>query len=104
MNSSLRSPSGHQHRHRSTTTTHRTASLHDPLRCGVCNDQLVQIDLLVDGRSLTLRSCGDCQRRVWFDRSDRVPLDGILTVITEAAPRYRRDMSADAPGRPPAPA
>lgn len=67
------------------------------MRCQICNDELVQIDLLVDGRPLTLRSCGDCGHRLWFDRSNQVPLDGILAVITEAAPRYRRDMSADQP-------
>lgn len=67
------------------------------MRCEICDDELVQIDLLVDGRPLTLRSCGDCGHRLWFDRTDPVALDGILAVITEAAPRYRRDMSADVP-------
>lgn len=61
-------------------------------RC-VCGDELVKIDLLIDGEELTMHSCSRCDARSWHRKGERVQLGGVLTDLSATQTRYRRDLA-----------
>ncbi len=71
----------------------QSAKRHETIRC-VCGEELVQIDLLIDGEELTMNSCSRCDARSWHRKGERVQLGGVLTDLSATQTRYRRRESA----------
>jgi hypothetical protein len=61
-------------------------------RC-TCGEELVRIDLLIDGEELTMCSCSNCDRRSWHRGGEEVALDGVLADLSSVPTRYRRDLA-----------
>jgi hypothetical protein len=59
-----------------------------------CGDELVRINLLIDGEELTMCSCSNCDRRSWHRGGEQVALDGVLADISSVPTRYRRDLAS----------
>ncbi len=57
-------------------------------RC-ICGEELVRIDLLIDGEELTMCSCSNCDRRSWHRGGEEVALDGVLADLSSVPTRYR---------------
>ena len=64
------------------------------IRCGACSETLVEINLLIDGEELTMRSCSRCDHRSWHRGDAQVELGGILADLSSSPTRYRRDLAA----------
>jgi len=64
-------------------------------RCVRCGDQLVEIELIIDGHPMTMRSCTKCDHRTWIRDGHAVDLPAVLSGISSARTRYRRDIALD---------
>lgn len=62
--------------------------------CPGCGDELVEIELQIDGEPLVMLSCSACDRRSWHRRGESVALGGVLADISAVPTRYRRDLSS----------
>ena len=58
-----------------------------------CGDEIVEINLLIDGEEITMCSCSNCDRRSWHRAGEPIELDGILHDLSAAPTRYRRDLA-----------
>jgi hypothetical protein len=58
-----------------------------------CGDEIVEINLLIDGEEITMWSCSNCDRRSWHRQGEPIELDGILHDLSAAPTRYRRDLA-----------
>ena len=63
------------------------------LRCEACDEEMVKINLLIDGESLIMASCSNCDTRSWLRGDDQVELDGVLHDLSATRTRYRRDLA-----------
>ena len=73
----------------------RTAPLKAPeVKCGSCGEVVVEINLLIDGEELTMRSCSNCDNRSWHRGGAPVQLGGILADLSSSPTRYRRDLAS----------
>lgn len=61
--------------------------------CPTCAEELVEIELVIDGAPLTMRSCGTCDRRSWHRGDESVELGGVLADLSSVPTRYRRDLA-----------
>jgi len=59
----------------------------------VCNNEMVEIGLTVDGSGLVMRSCSACDTRTWHRDGEEVDLDGVLHDISSVPTRYKRSLS-----------
>jgi hypothetical protein len=59
-----------------------------------CGDELVRINLLIDGEELTMCSCSTCDRRSWHRGGEQVELGGVLHDLSSLPTRYRRNLAA----------
>jgi len=79
-------------------TEHHTArvdaSAKDGVTCVCCGEPLVEINLLIDGEQLTMRSCSLCDTRSWHRGADEVELAGVLADLSSTRTRYRRDLAS----------
>jgi|GEM_PF-496923 len=75
-------------------TDHRRAQETDVLQCTACGDALVEINLLIDGEQLTMRSCSICDTRSWHRGDTEVDLGGVLADLSSTRTRYRRDLAS----------
>ena len=80
-------PTGTQDASRSTTRT-------PDVRCAGCGEAVVEINLLIDGEELTMRSCSNCDNRSWHRGGAPVQLGGILADLSSSPTRYRRDLAS----------
>lgn len=64
------------------------------VHCASCREVLVEINLLIDGEDLTMRSCSRCDRRSWHRGDAEVDLGGILADLSSSPTRYRRDLAS----------
>lgn len=55
---------------------------------------MVEINLLIDGEELTMRSCSSCDTRSWHRGGAQVELGGILADLSSSPTRYRRDLAS----------
>jgi hypothetical protein len=53
----------------------------------------VEIELVIDGSPLTMRSCGTCDLRSWHRGDESVELGGVLADLSSVPTRYRRDLA-----------
>ncbi|MCC6226189.1 MAG: hypothetical protein IT195_07275 [Microthrixaceae bacterium] len=65
-----------------------------PRRLCVCGQELVRINLLVDGEAITMCSCSHCDRRSWHRGDEEIALDGVLADLSSSPTRYRRNLAA----------
>ncbi len=65
----------------------------NPPRCE-CGEELVRINLLIDGEELTMCSCSSCDRRSWHRGGEEVELGGVLHDLSSLPTRYRRNLAA----------
>ncbi|HBX79384.1 MAG TPA: hypothetical protein DEG43_17225 [Acidimicrobiaceae bacterium] len=63
-------------------------------RCVPCGLELVEISLAIDGEDITMRSCSSCDSRSWYRGEEEISLRGILSGISSAPTRYRRDLAS----------
>ncbi len=70
----------------------KSAKRYGTTRCD-CGEELVQIDLLIDGEELTMNSCSRCDARSWHRKGEHVQLGGVLTDLSATQTRYRRDLA-----------
>lgn len=71
-----------------------TAAPSREVRCDACGETVMEINLLIDGESLTMRSCSSCDRRSWHRGDDEVDLGGVLADLSSSPTRYRRDLAS----------
>lgn len=64
-----------------------------PARCEVCDGDLVEIELTVDGRDLVMSSCSTCDTRTWRSEGEEVELDGVIADLSSSDRRYKRSLS-----------
>jgi hypothetical protein len=64
-----------------------------PTRC-VCGEELVRINLLIDGEAITMCSCSHCDRRSWMRGNEEIELDGVLHDLSSLPTRYRRNLAS----------
>ncbi|HNI34222.1 MAG TPA: hypothetical protein PLV93_02420 [Microthrixaceae bacterium] len=62
--------------------------------CAACGEIVVEINLLIDGEDLTMRSCSQCDTRSWHRGGAPVELGGILADLSSSPTRYRRDLAS----------
>ena len=62
-------------------------------RCESCGEEMVLINLLIDGEPLIMASCSACDTRSWHRGGDQVDLDGVLHDLSATRTRYRRDLA-----------
>jgi endogenous inhibitor of DNA gyrase (YacG/DUF329 family) len=62
-------------------------------KCRTCGETVVEIELLLDGEPLTMRSCSACDTRSWHRGADEIALGGVLTDLSSVPTRYRRDLA-----------
>lgn len=62
--------------------------------CVGCGQVVVEINLLIDGEDLTMRSCSNCDHRSWHRGGTQVDLGGILADLSSSPTRYRRDLAS----------
>jgi len=72
----------------------RPATRAPEVRCGGCGEAVVEINLLIDGEELTMRSCSNCDNRSWHRGGAPVDLGGILADLSSSPTRYRRDLAS----------
>lgn len=75
----------------SPSTPHRRSAA-APMRCS-CGQELVHINLLIDGEAITMRSCSSCDRRSWHRGDEQIELDGVLHDLSSSPTRYRRNLA-----------
>ena len=61
--------------------------------CTGCGQGVVEINLLIDGDELTMRSCANCDTRSWHRGGLPVNLGGVLADLSSSPTRYRRDLA-----------
>jgi hypothetical protein len=54
---------------------------------------MTQINMVIDGNPLTLRSCSQCDTRSWHRGDESVDLGGVLADISARPTRYKRDLT-----------
>ena len=59
-----------------------------------CGEELVRINLLIDGEAITMCSCSSCDRRSWRRGDEEIELDGVLHDLSSVPTRYRRNLAA----------
>ena len=59
-----------------------------------CGDELVRINLVIDGEPITMCSCSSCDHRSWHRGGEQIALDGVLHDLSSAPTRYRRNLAA----------
>jgi hypothetical protein len=74
-------------------TARTGAGAKDGACCDGCGDLLTEINLLIDGENLTMRSCSQCDTRSWHRGDDEVELAGVLADLSATRTRYRRDLA-----------
>ena len=74
-------------------TDQRTAGGTDAPLCSECGDAVVEINLLIDGERLTMRSCSVCDTRSWHRGGAQVELGGVLADLSSTRTRYRRNLA-----------
>ena len=72
----------------------RPATRTPEVRCAGCGEAVVEINLLIDGEELTMRSCSNCDNRSWHRGGAPVQLGGILADLSSSPTRYRRDLAS----------
>jgi len=73
----------------------RTSRSNPPeVACSGCGQSVVEINLLIDGEELTMRSCSNCDTRSWHRGGAPVQLGGILADLSSSPTRYRRDLAS----------
>ena len=60
----------------------------------VCGDELVRINLLIDGEAITMCSCSRCDRRSWLRGDEEIELGGVLHDLSSLPTRYRRNLAS----------
>ena len=60
----------------------------------VCGDELVRINLLIDGEAITMCSCSRCDRRSWLRGDQEIELGGVLHDLSSLPTRYRRNLAS----------
>jgi hypothetical protein len=60
----------------------------------VCGDELVRINLLIDGEAITMCSCSHCDRRSWLRGDEEIELGGVLHDLSSLPTRYRRNLAS----------
>jgi hypothetical protein len=63
------------------------------VRCRSCDDVVVEIEMVIDGAPLTMRSCSTCDSRSWHRGGAEIELGGVLADLSRAPTRYRRDLA-----------
>ena len=56
-------------------------------RCSGCGRTHVEISLEVNGRTMAMRSCSNCDTRQWYGPDGERALDGVLADISAASAR-----------------
>lgn len=74
------------------TAPKRVPPTPDPT-CTGCGQGVVEINLLIDGDELTMRSCANCDTRSWHRGGLPVHLGGVLADLSSSPTRYRRDLA-----------
>jgi len=77
-----------------TQDANRPAAKTPEVRCTGCGESVVEINLLIDGEELTMRSCSNCDNRSWHRGGAPVELGGILADLSSSPTRYRRDLAS----------
>ena len=62
--------------------------------CPACANEMVEINLLIDGEALSMRSCATCDTRSWHRGESQVDLGGVLADLSSSPTRYRRDLAS----------
>lgn len=62
-------------------------------RCLGCRSTMAAIDFVIDGASFTMRSCTECDRRLWTRGGSSVGLEDVLDDLVVSRTRYRRDLA-----------
>jgi len=62
-------------------------------RCTECGEPVVEINLLIDGQAITMRSCSECDTRSWHRDGLEIDLGGVLADLSNTPTRYRRDLA-----------
>lgn len=62
-------------------------------RCAQCGEPVVEINLLIDGQAITMRSCSECDTRSWHRDGHEIDLGGVLADLSNTPTRYRRDLA-----------
>jgi hypothetical protein len=76
-----------------STADRKAGGSTSPTRC-VCGDELVRINLLIDGEAITMCSCSHCDRRSWMRGDEEIELDGVLHDLSSLPTRYRRNLAS----------
>ncbi len=61
--------------------------------CATCAEALAEINMVIDGKPLTMRSCSHCDTRSWHRGDEAVDLGGVLADISSRPTRYKRDLT-----------
>lgn len=77
----------------STPTGSPALSPPSPITCPECGDPVVEINLLIDGQAITMRSCAECDTRSWHRDGQEIELGGVLADLSSTPTRYRRDLA-----------
>jgi hypothetical protein len=77
-----------------TQDANRPAAKAPEVPCAGCGESVVEINLLIDGEELTMRSCSNCDNRSWHRGGAPVELGGILADLSSSPTRYRRDLAS----------
>lgn len=62
-------------------------------RCTRCADVLAEIDMVIDGDPLVMRSCSTCDTRSWHRYGVATDLATILADLAQTDRRYKRDLA-----------
>ncbi len=62
-------------------------------RCGACSQELVKIEMLVDGRDLVMVSCQKCDTRMWTHAGEPIDLADALDEVGQHAGRRKLKQS-----------
>lgn len=66
----------------------------DDTHCPACRDELVRINMLIDGEEIIMLSCSNCDRRSWHRAGEEIELGGVLHDLSSVPTRYRRNLAA----------
>jgi len=74
-------------------TTHQRQGRATDARCAACGQGVVEVNMLIDGREIDMRSCSNCERRSWHVGGVPMALGEILACLSAAPTRFRRDLA-----------